>query len=131
MTPRAVLVDTSAWVEFFNRPAGEHHDAIAQLLELDRVAVTGVIAAELLRGCRSDSESASLEEALAGVIRIDLQFHDWVEIGRELCSMRQRGITVSLSDASIAHAARRAGLPLYTLDADFRHWPDLARHEPR
>ena len=128
MTASVVLVDTSAWVEFFNRPDGAHHAAVADLLDLDRVAVTGVIAAELLRGCRSEHEMDELEDALGGVLRLELAFADWVAVGRDMGKLRQRGVTVSLSDASIAHAARHARIPLYALDADFgRHWPDLDR----
>lgn len=130
MSSRVVLVDTSAWIEFFNRPEGVHHAAVSRLLDLDRVAVTGVIAAELLRGCRTNAESESLASALAGVIRIELRYQDWVQVGQGLGELRRRGITVSLSDASIAHAASRAGLVLYTLDADFGHWPELARFAP-
>jgi predicted nucleic acid-binding protein len=102
-----VLVDTSAWVEFFNRPAGIHHASVAELLDLDRVAITGIIVAELLRGCRSEREASDVEEALAGVIRIELGFEDWLHVGRDLRELRSRGTTVSLSDASIVHAARR------------------------
>ena len=105
MAAGPVLVDTSAWVEFLNRPGSAHHAAVAQLLDLDRVAITGVVAAELLRGCRTPAEADELGEALAGVIRIEIDFQDWIDVGRDLLLLRQRGLSVSLSDASIAHAA--------------------------
>ena len=131
MTRSVVLVDTSAWVDFFNRPKGLHHRAIVDLLDLDCVAITGVIAAELVRGCRSVKEANEIEDALAGVIRVELAFEDWLAVGRDLGDLRRRGVTVSLSDASIAHAARKARVPLYTLDADFaRNWPELPRFWP-
>ena len=131
MTRAIVLVDTSVWVEFLNRPSGAHHSTVASLLESDRVAISGVVAAELLRGCRSESEAVELEDALGGLIRIDLGFSDWVAIGRDLASLRRRGLTASLSDASVAHAAQRAGIGLYSLDADFaRFWPHLLRFDP-
>ena len=130
MTAPLVLVDTSAWVEFFNRPSGLHHAALADLLDADRAAITGVIAAELLRGCRAE-EMDELEESLAGVLRIELGFADWLEVGRDLAALRRRGLTASLTDASVAHAAQRAKLSLFTLDADFqRFWPQLARFAP-
>jgi len=130
MSPAVVLVDTSAWVEFLNRPGGLHHEAVARLLEADRVAITGVVAAELLRGCRTPDDADELDECLSGVMRIEVTYQDWCEVGREMGTLRAKGISVSLSDAAIAHAARRSAALLYTLDADFRRWPGLPRFEP-
>ena len=131
MSRNVVFVDTSVWIEFFNRPRSVHHAAVADLLDADRVAVSGVVAAELIRGCKTVAEMDEVEDAIAGVLRIDLAFSDWLAIGRELGELRQRGVAVSLTDASVVHAARAAGLPLYALDSDFSvHWPRLARFEP-
>jgi predicted nucleic acid-binding protein len=119
-------VDTSAWVQFFNRPDSEHHEAVAELLDEDRIAIIGVIAAELVRGCRTAEEREAVESALEGLHRYDIGFTHWVRIGRELFELRRSGITVALSDAAIAHAAREATCLLYTLDADFRHFAGLS-----
>lgn len=65
------------------------------------------------------------------MLRIELGFADWLEIGHDLAELRRRGITASLTDASVAHAAQRGKLSLYSLDSDFRRfWPQLAHFEP-
>ena len=123
-----VMIDTSVWVEFFNRPQGDHFEAVSVLLDDDRVAMVGVIAAELIRGCRSTDERDEVQAALAGVHRFDLGFDDWLGIGRELFSLRRKGLTVSLSDTAIVYAAREAECLLYTLDTDFDHFAGVSRY---
>lgn len=127
MTQTHVLVDTSVWIEFFNRPTGVHNRRVSNLLDLDLVAITGIIAAELIRGCRSASERMEIEAAIQGLAHFDISFDDWLSIGREMCDLRRRGVTVSLTDAAIAQAARSSGCRLYTLDADFGAFRDLTR----
>ena len=128
MNQPLVLVDTSVWVEFFNRPSGNHHGAVSELLDEDRVAVIGVVAAELLRGCRSVDDREEVEAALHGVHRLEVSFSHWSGVGREMFELRRRGVTVSLSDAAVAFSAREAGCLLYTLDADFEHFSGIARY---
>lgn len=127
MKQTRVVVDTSVWIEFFNRPGGTHHRRLSDLLDLDQVAVTGIVAAELLRGCRTATERNDIEAALQGVEHLDIGFRDWLLIGREMFELRREGLTVSLSDAAIAYAARSSGYPLYTLDEDFRAFKGLSR----
>lgn len=65
------------------------------------------------------------------MLRIELEFSDWVEMRRDLAALRRKGLTASLTAASVAHAARRGRLSLYALDSDFRRfWPQLAHFEP-
>ena len=128
MSNGMVVVDTSVWVEFFNRPGSLHHTRIDELLDLDRVAITGVIAAELIRGCREARERSRVETALEGVKHLELPFESWLTAGREMFDLRRKGVTVSLSDASIATACRASGALLYTLDHDFDRFADLARY---
>ena len=123
-----MLVDTSVWVEFFNRPGGAEHLRVNQLLDEDCVAIIGVIAAELVRGCKTPEEREEVETALEGLHHFYVGFARWVGIGREVFTLRRSGITVSLSDAAIAYSARALDLLLYTLDEHFAHFSDLPRY---
>jgi len=98
------------------------------LLEVDRVAVNGVIAAELVRGCQTEAERRELETALEGVVRLETSFAVFLAAGREIFALRRKGITVSLTDAVIAAVSRESGCPLYTLDADFDRFAGLVRY---
>ena len=63
MTTR-VLVDTSAWIDFFRRTEGEVGDTVANLVEEDQAVMTGPVLAELLRGVRSAKEGEELRVLL-------------------------------------------------------------------
>jgi predicted nucleic acid-binding protein len=128
MSSRRVLVDTSVWIEFFNRPGSEHHGRVAELLEMDRVATCGVVVAELIRGCRTAGERDDVEGALEGLLFIEVQRSDWAQVGRDLFDLRRRGKTIALSDAAVAQAARKAACSVYSLDADFDAVPGLERY---
>lgn len=69
-----MLVDTSYWIEYFNRSGTEKASAVETLVRDDRAASTGVILAELLQGTRTEEEFSKLRAALAAVI--------WVETNR-------------------------------------------------
>ena len=57
-----VLVDTSAWIDFFSRTGSRTLKArLRRLLDGDNVATTGPVVLELLQGCRSEPEREQLE----------------------------------------------------------------------
>ena len=57
-----VLVDTSVWVDFFNRHESREADALTRLLEDEVEIVTcGVVMAEFLQGVREKRGLAELE----------------------------------------------------------------------
>ncbi len=48
---------------------------------------------------------------------------DWQAAGGNLCELSSRAQTLALTDAVLAAAASRNGLPILTLDKDFEHLP--------
>jgi len=52
-----VLVDTGIWSAFFSKPASAEKCALDALLDEDRVALTGPVLAEVLRGFRRTDEA--------------------------------------------------------------------------
>ena len=51
-----VLVDTSIWIEYFNRPDSKQGGSLHTLLKNGRVIVAGLVLTELLRGARLEKE---------------------------------------------------------------------------
>jgi len=49
-----VLIDTSYWIEFFNRPDTGRAESVRGLVEEDLAAITGVVLSELLQGTRTE-----------------------------------------------------------------------------
>ena len=119
MASEPVLVDTSCWIEYFNRPGTETATAVEKAVRDDRAALTGVILAELSQGARTESELSRLRAAL-GAVR-------WVASSREVYEraggigfkLRRRGVTVPITDCVIAAAAESIGGHILTLDDHF------------
>lgn len=114
-----VLVDTSCWIEYFNRPGTPAAIAVQDAVKEDRASLTGVILAELSQGARTGDELSGLRAAL-GAVR-------WVETSREIYEraggigfeLRRRGVTIPITDCVIAAAAEYIGGRILTLDAHF------------
>jgi len=116
-----VLVDTSAWIDFFRRRDGNVGDTVADLIERDQAILAGPVMAELLRGIRGSKEAGQLKTLLGALPYVEVQRPDWEVAGKSLRELRLRGLTLALTDAVIAAVALRHGLPVLTLDKDFEH----------
>ena len=118
-----VLIDTSAWIEFFRKRSSPTSEKVAKLVGRGQASLCGVVYAEILHG---------LNNKQTETIKFLEQFHqvglDWAvyeQAGLQLNKFRRKGIGVSLSDCLIAMAALNEGLPLLTLDKIFEKFPDL------
>lgn len=119
------MVDTSCWVEYFNRPEEEAANAVRVLIQADRAVLNGVILAELLQGARTAGEASELRYALGAVA--------WAETSREVYGragdlgfdLRRRGVTVPVTDCVIAASAETIGGRILTLDG---HFEEIARY---
>lgn len=115
-----VLVDTSAWIEFF-RKKEPYHGIISGLIDDDRICCTGLIVAELIQGAKSDKEIAVLKEFLHvfDFIRGDVML--WEKAGELSYAMRSKGKPAGLADCYIAAAASANKSYILTLDRDFEN----------
>jgi tRNA(fMet)-specific endonuclease VapC len=114
-----ILVDTSAWIEFFRgrEPVARTVDA---LLEADDVAICGPVITELRRGLRSRADRARVLPLLDGCRLLPQPDAMWVEAGDLGYLLRRRGASVKSLDLLIATYALAHGLPILTTDGDFR-----------
>ncbi len=119
MANEPVLVDTSYWIEYFNRPGTEKADRVVSLVRDDRAAVTGVVLAELLRGARTAGELSDLRSGLAAVIWIGATIDTYARAGEVGFGLRRRGVTVPITDCLLAAAAETVGGRILTLDGHF------------
>jgi len=150
-----VLIDTSAWVDFFNDYPTAHSRALAELIRgEDDLCTCGVVVAEVFQGLRRKQGSGRKagRGEIADLFReltfleadgIDLYLRA-AEVYREL---RRRGFTIrSTIDCLIAVLAEQHGCYLLARDRDMeilvgsgfldvRLWPgagspELEIHEP-
>ena len=126
-----VLVDTGIWAAFFSNPGSPEKQAIDDLLDDDRVALTGPIVAEVLRGFRRKEQADWVASRLKLAHYIEPSWEDWRDaaaIARELAA---KGHDLPLSDVLIAAVARRVEAFVFTSDPHFDLMPWLKRYRRR
>lgn len=116
-----IIVDTSAWIDFFRNQSGEISDMVAALIEQDRAVLVGPVLSELLQGLKSRREADTLNELFSILPYLETTRDDWENAGDLLRRMRSNGITIPLSDAVIASVAKKHGHAILTLDKHFEH----------
>jgi predicted nucleic acid-binding protein len=121
-----VLVDTSAWVDFFrgtNSPAAASLD---RLLEERQVVLCGTVELELLQGAKP-GEKAMLEDLLTALPYVETEREDFQKAGELLNGLRVKGFQIPASDGLIAALCSRHELSLLTLDKHFNHFHHIKK----
>lgn len=111
-----VLIDTSYWIEYINRPGGERMRRVAGLIREDRAAARGVVLAELLQGARTNAEMSKIKASLEAVHWIETSERLYARAGEIGFDLRRKGITIPTTDCIVAAAAESIGGNLLTLD---------------
>ena len=123
-----VLVDTGIWSAFFSKPTSPEKRALDALLDEDRVALTGPVLAEVLRGFRRRDQADWVASRLRLAHYIEPIWEDWrsaAALGRELAA---KGHDVPLTDLVLAALARRVDAFVFTSDPHFDLISGLKRH---
>lgn len=113
-----ILVDTSAWVEFF-RGRGGLAPRLDELLLDNEVALCGPILTELRRGLRSPLERRKVLPLLDGCHLLESPPELWVEAGDLGYYLARRGVSARTLDLLIATHSLAHSVPLLTRDSDF------------
>ncbi len=116
-----VIIDTSAWIDFFRNETGAIGDAVTELIGRDQVVITGPVLTELRQGLKNRQETETLCELLNILPFAEIDRRDWENTGTLLRKLRQKGITVPLTDALIAVVAKHNRCSVLTLDRHFAH----------
>ena len=120
-----ILIDTSAWIEFFRRRGDVGvKTRVAGLVESGDAAYCGPVLYELMLGARP-SETGLIHQTLAFCQLLDFPVASW-ELGASLEKrLREKGITVPRDDILVAAVALHNGVALYCSD---RHFTAIAEH---
>ncbi len=114
-----VLIDTSAWIDFF-RGKGPCADDVDRALEDGDAAICGPVQTELHRGLRSRAERAQVLLHLGGCRFLAQPSNLWAEAGELGFALQPKGITVKTLDLLIACYALAHRVPILTSDGDFK-----------
>ena len=125
-----ILVDTSAWVEFFRRTGSDANVRVRRLMsDPDSLLTTDVVLMEVLAGARDARHLESLRRLLARCHFEPVEGPADYEAAAALYRQcRARGVTVrALTDCLVACVALRADCALLQADRDFEL---IAEHAP-
>lgn len=130
---RLVLIDTCIWVPFFNRPQSAEKKTVDALLDDDRAALIGPIAAEILQGIPREAHASYVASLLRGIRYFETEWEDWIEAARLGRRCAASGHRLPLSDLILATVALRHDAEIYTIDPHFdllgeiKHFAPVAR----
>ncbi len=116
-----VLIDTSAWIDFFRSGSGLAGNVVADLIQFDKAYLTGPVMAELLHGARGKKEISKLKFIFTTIPCLDINQDDWQMTGNTLRQLREKGLSIPLTDVLIATVSIRNNMPVLTLDKHFQH----------
>jgi tRNA(fMet)-specific endonuclease VapC len=116
-----LLIDTSAWIDFFRGKHNTATDAVQLALQLGQARLCGPVKAELLQGIKTKKEKQQLGVMFDAVENLPTDELDWEAAGNALQALRDNGITLPLTDALIAAIAIRHKAQILTLDHHFSH----------
>lgn len=115
-----ILIDTSAWIEFFRKKGDPRiKSRVASLLNNDCAAYTCPVLMELSAGARETAELELVSETLSLCQRFVFQPEFWERAASIERTLRQRGVTVPRDDILVATAACEHQLVLLCRDAHF------------
>jgi len=120
-----VIVDTSVWIEFFDRNNPSVRGDLETLLRQEEVATAGMVLAELRRGCRSAPQVRGLQQAMEPLVYLEADRNSWLRAGELVAECSARGFQVGIADCLLAALAMRESASIFTLDRDFERIPRL------
>jgi len=125
-----IIADTSVWIEFFRDRESPISVHLKNLLRSGRVALVGMVLAEILQGVRNPREARLVRRSMELLPFIEIGKNAWRQAGEISAGLRRKGLTIPLSDIIIASAALTEGHEIFTIDPHFEKIPRLTLHNP-
>lgn len=120
-----ILVDTSAWIDYFNKPNSKIGKAVEKIIKQEKAFIAGIILTELLQGARAQEEYDVLLDSMLALPVLETELDTWIETGELAFTLRRQGITIPTTDLIIATLALRDNCAILTLDHHFQKIPGI------
>jgi predicted nucleic acid-binding protein len=120
-----ILVDTSAWIDYFNKPNSKIGKAVEKVIKQEKALIAGIILTELLQGARAQEEYDVLLDSMLALPILETELSTWIEAGRLAFALRREGITIPTTDLIIAALAIQDNRAILTLDHHFQKIPGI------
>ena len=118
------MVDTSAWIEFFNDGDPSVVTLVDQALREELVVIGDLVYCEIMQGLHNPQERRMIAEILLALPRFDLVgFHLAEKSAKNYRHLRSRGLTIRKTiDVLIATFCIEYEMELIHHDRDFTHF---------
>jgi tRNA(fMet)-specific endonuclease VapC len=123
-----ILVDTSAWIDYFNKPDSETGKIVEQILRNGRAVLAGIVLTEILQGAKIKTEFDAILESMLALPLLEASLTTWIEAGRISFALRKKGITIPTTDLIIACLVLENNCSILTLDLHFQEIPGVKIH---
>jgi hypothetical protein len=125
-----IIADANAWIDFWKRPSSQTGEILQVLIRSGRVALIGIVLAELLRGARSERERRRMSDMLDGLPYFEMDRNTWERAGAIAMDLDARGLPIPITDAYIAAVAIEGDHEVLTRDGHFDRVPGLRLYHP-
>lgn len=115
-----VLVDTSAWIGYFNG-SSPVADMVEDVIRKGKVVLCPIVWTEILQGVRDDKALEEMRLFLSDFVMLDNDIMSVAEKTVSLYrSLRKKGVTIrKTNDCMIASYALLNNVPILQIDRDF------------
>ena len=120
----SVVADTSVWSRFYRSDISDsdpHVAALTRSIQQRRVATTGVIYLELLRGFTRKTTRDQIHREFGALSFLEPARDDYAGAADLNLACRRAGVQIGPIDSLIAQLCIARSLTLLTADADFSH----------
>ena len=118
--PDRILVDTSAWIEFFRKKESPISFMLREALKLNQVCYAGPIAVELFQGAKTSKEVQVIDELLESIHYVEVTRSHYHRAGKISHKAARTGKSFSIVDLILAVVAHDEQLRLLSLDIHFK-----------
>ena len=125
-----ILIESSVLMQVQRLPNSREATELGALMSSGTAAVTGAVIMEYLRGARSPEELDFLAGRVQSISYLEMDQQAWVIAGRLSNRLMRTGATMTDLDVTVAAAAIRHDVPLYTLDTAFGRIDELTLYQP-
>ena len=115
-----VLVDTSAWIDFFQDESSPYGAVVDALLREDLVCTTGLVKAEIIPGARNRKKFSQLKDYFDALPLLADPVGMWDEVITAQRRLKTRGVNgVGIPDLIIAVTAIANDAEVFSKDHHF------------
>ena len=116
-----VLVDTSVWIDFLQRPRAKIHEEMTRLIQgTNRVLICGLVMQEILQGLKSSRSTHLFQSRLQKLPFLPTRKSTYILAAEIFRKLKGKGVEVQTVDATIAAIAIENRVSLFTLN--LRHF---------